>query len=435
MNYNQEDTLNYYKEIYAIRADLMQRVADEKYMEQGSVEHEKHSTQNRKLMERTLQLDHKMSDAFLGLPENSGYITNIATLHVYCPSYLDHTLMKNFLESKGFPSNEYSMSGNRAFYTTVGSDSTEGLDKIIKEVEDYATSYYLKAKVQDYQSKDEALNAMMSCKSPILLGSKVGEIVNFPLNENSLNGHSFSNMSKIMRNHKSLYEIKEFEYQIQKPDPSKLKLGIVEILKKMPKVFDDSDRVSIKERELKNLRNELHEKTGVDEKIDYNQYKTDGRTASRANAIEMEFARFKQLIETTPEIERVEKVVKPSAIKNFLLGIKESVENTVDGAKDILKKGGEMNELKEKIIKEQEEIFRFTGINIEIDVTQHLVGQKTLEKGVECHRLELERFKKITAELYRLPNIIEEVCEQGLSTEPERVEQKAAILRKNGVKM
>lgn len=435
MNYNKEEILNYYKEVANIRKELLQRVADEKTMDMptNTVEYEKYSSKNKKLMERNLTIDQKMEEVFLNIPDNSGYITHTAIISVSCDAYIEHTMMKNFLESKGFLSNKYSVSGNRQFSAVIGSDSREGVDELLKDINEFANKYYLKVKAEPVESKQEAFNSMMKALNPILLGSKVNEILYFPLVESLTTTHSFSKLSRMMVNeNRSLFGIKEFEFQVKSPDDSKLKLSIVDILKRMPNITEDSDRTSYREGMLKELKKELHQKTGVDEKIDYDQYNVDGKKAVRGKAIEFELLRFKNLIDNTPHIEIPEIAPKePSLLKSFILGIK----NRVDGAKEAIQKGGDIVELKQQIESEKDTIFRLTGLNIEVDIKQHFVGEKSIDNAVRGYQLELERFKKINQDLLRIPNIVEEVSEQGLSTEPARVEEKAVVLRKNGVKL
>ena len=430
MNYNKEDALNYYKEITETQKDLLQRVSDALVSQE-----EKDSVQNKKLAESISSLEQKMEDAFLNLQDNSGYITHIATVNVPCADYLEHTLMKSFLESKGFISNNYLVNGNKLFSTVVGSDSADGVEKIIQDINDYSAKYYMTVKADPIESKKTAFNTMMKVVNPILLGSKVDEVLSFPLKESISVTHSFTSLSKKMVNALSIYNVKEFEFNAMTPDPSKSKLTLIEAVKKLPKAWEDNDRINFQEEKLKNLKNELQEKTGINEKIDYKQYNIEGKTATKARAISMEFDRFQNLIDTTPHVEVIQKPSEPSAIKSLLMGIKNRVDNAIDNTKDALQKGGEIFELKGKIESEQEMIFRLTGLNIEIDIKQHFIGELSVDNALRGSKLELERFEKISNELLKVPNIVEEVSERGLSQDPERVEEKAKILRKNGVKL
>lgn len=430
MNYNKEEALNYYKEVTETQKDLLQRVSDALVSQA-----EKDSVQNKKLAESILSLEQKMEDSFLNLQDNSGYITHIATVNVPCADYLEHTLMKSFLESKGFISNNYLVNGNKVFSTVVGSDSAEGVEKIIQDINDYADKYYMTVKSDPIESKKIAFTTMMKAVNPILLGSKVDEVLSFPLKESISVTHSFTSLSKKMVNALSIYNVKEFEFNTMTPDPSKSKLSLIEAIKKLPKAWEDTDRINYQEEKLNKLKSELQEKTGINEKIDYKQYNVDGKTATKARAIQMEFDRFQNLIDTTPHVEVIQKPSEPSAIKSLLLGIKNRVDNAIDNTKDALQKGGEIFELKGKIESEQEMIFRLTGINIEIDIKQHFIGELSVDNALRGSKLELERFEKISKELLKVPNIVEEVSERGLSQDPERVEEKAVILRKNGVKL
>lgn len=430
MNYNKEDALNYYKEITETQKDLLQRVSDALVSQA-----EKDSVQNKKLAESISSLEQKMEDAFLNLQDNSGFITHIATVNVPCADYLEHTLMKSFLESKGFISNNYLVNGNKVFSTVIGSDSADGVEKIIQDINDYAAKYYMTVKADPIESKKAAFNTMMKVVNPILLGSKVDEVLSFPLKESISVTHSFTSLSKKMVNALSMYNVKEFEFNAMTPDPSKSKLSLIEAVKKLPKAWEDTDRINYQEEKLKNLKSELQEKTGINEKIDYKQYNVEGKTATKARAIQMEFDRFQNLIDTTPHVEVIQKPSEPSAIKSLLLGIKNRVDNAIDNTKDALQKGGEIFELKGKIESEQEMIFRLTGLNIEIDIKQHFIGELSVDNALRGSKLELERFEKISNELLKVPNIVEEVSERGLSQDPERVEEKAKILRKNGVKL
>lgn len=430
MNYNKEEALNYYKEVTEKQKDLLQRVSDALVSQE-----QKDSVQNKKLAESILSLEQKMEEAFLNLQDNSGYITHIATVNVPCVNYLEHTLMQTFLDSKGFLSNNYLVNGNKVFSTVVGADSAEGVEKIIKEINDYAAKYYMTVKADPIESKQTAFNTMMKVVNPILLGSKVDEVLSFPLKESISVTHSFTSLSKKMVNALSIYNVKEFEFNTMTPDPSKSKLSLIEIVKKLPKAWEDTDRINYQEEKLNKLKSELQEKTGINEKIDYKQYNVDGKTATKARAIQMEFDRFQNLIDTTPHVEVIQKPSEPSAIKSLLLGIKNRVDNAIDNTKDALQKGGEIFELKGKIESEQEMIFRLTGINIEIDIKQHFIGELSVDNALRGSKLELERFEKISKELLKVPNIVEEVSERGLSQDPERVEEKAVILRKNGVKL
>lgn len=430
MNYNKEDALKYYKDITETQKDLLQRVSDALVSQA-----EKDSVQNKKLAESISSLEQKMEDAFLNLQDNSGFITHIATVNVPCADYLEHTLMKSFLESKGFISNNYLVNGNKVFSTVIGSDSADGVEKIIQDINDYAAKYYMTVKADPIESKKAAFNTMMKVVNPILLGSKVDEVLSFPLKESISVTHSFTSLSKKMVNALSMYNVKEFEFNAMTPDPSKSKLSLIEAVKKLPKAWEDTDRINYQEEKLKNLKSELQEKTGINEKIDYKQYNVEGKTATKARAIQMEFDRFQNLIDTTPHVEVIQKPSEPSAIKSLLLGIKNRVDNAIDNTKDALQKGGEIFELKGKIESEQEMIFRLTGLNIEIDIKQHFIGELSVDNALRGSKLELERFEKISNELLKVPNIVEEVSERGLSQDPERVEEKAKILRKNGVKL
>lgn len=430
MNYNKEEALNYYKEVTETQKDLLQRVSDALVSQE-----QKDSVQNKRLAESISSLEQKMEDAFLNLQDNSGYITHIATVNVPCADYLEHTLMKSFLESKGFISNNYLVNGNKVFSTVVGSDSAEGVEKIIQDINDYAAKYYMTVKSDPIESKQTAFNTMMKAVNPILLGSKVDEVLSFPLKESISVTHSFTSLSKKMVNALSIYNVKEFEFNAMTPDPSKSKLSLIESVKKLPKAWEDTDRINYQEEKLNKLKSEFQEKTGINEKVDYKQYNVDGKTATKARAIQMEFDRFQNLIDTTPHVEFIQKPSEPSAIKSLLLGIKNRVDNAIDNTKDALQKGGEIFELKGKIESEQEMIFRLTGINIEIDIKQHFIGELSVDNALRGSKLELERFEKISKELLKVPNIVEEVSERGLSQDPERVEEKAVILRKNGVKL
>lgn len=430
MNYNKEEALNYYKEVTETQKDLLQRVSDALVSQE-----QKDSVQNKRLAESISSLEQKMEDAFLNLQDNSGYITHIATVNVPCADYLEHTLMKSFLESKGFISNNYLVNGNKVFSTVVGSDSAEGVEKIIQDINDYAAKYYMTVKSDPIESKQTAFNTMMKAVNPILLGSKVDEVLSFPLKESISVTHSFTSLSKKMVNALSIYNVKEFEFNAMTPDPSKSKLSLIEAVKKLPKAWEDTDRINYQEEKLNKLKSEFQEKTGINEKVDYKQYNVDGKTATKARAIQMEFDRFQNLIDTTPHVEFIQKPSEPSAIKSLLLGIKNRVDNAIDNTKDALQKGGEIFELKGKIESEQEMIFRLTGINIEIDIKQHFIGELSVDNVLRGSKLELERFEKISKELLKVPNIVEEVSERGLSQDPERVEEKAVILRKNGVKL
>ena len=430
MNYNKEEALNYYKEVTETQKDLLQRVSDALVSQE-----QKDSVQNKRLAESISSLEQKMEDAFLNLQDNSGYITHIATVNVPCADYLEHTLMKSFLESKGFISNNYLVNGNKVFSTVVGSDSAEGVEKIIQDINDYAAKYYMTVKSDPIESKQTAFNTMMKAVNPILLGSKVDEVLTFPLKESISVTHSFTSLSKKMVNALSIYNVKEFEFNAMTPDPSKSKLSLIEAVKKLPKAWEDTDRINYQEEKLNKLKSEFQEKTGINEKVDYKQYNVDGKTATKARAIQMEFDRFQNLIDTTPHVEFIQKPSEPSAIKSLLLGIKNRVDNAIDNTKDALQKGGEIFELKGKIESEQEMIFRLTGINIEIDIKQHFIGELSVDNALRGSKLELERFEKISKELLKVPNIVEEVSERGLSQDPERVEEKAVILRKNGVKL
>jgi hypothetical protein len=430
MNYNKEEALNYYKEITETQKDLLQKVSDALVLQE-----QKDSVQNKKLAESISSFEQKMEDAFLNLQDNSGYITHIATVNVPCADYLEHTLMKSFLESKGFISNNYLVNGNKVFSTVVGSDSAEGVEKIIQDINDYAAKYYMTVKSDPIESKKIAFNTMMKVVNPILLGSKVDEVLSFPLKESISVTHSFTSLSKKMVNALSIYNVKEFEFNAMTPDPSKSKLSLIEAVKKLPKAWEDTDRINYQEEKLNKLKSELQEKTGINEKIDYKQYNVDGKTATKARAIQMEFDRFQNLIDTTPHVEVIQKPSEPSAIKSFLLGIKNRVDNAIDNTKDALQKGGEIFELKSKIESEQEMIFKLTGLNIEIDIKQHFIGELSVDNALRGSKLELERFEKISKDLLKVPNIVEEVSERGLSQDPERVEEKAKILRKNGVKI
>lgn len=430
MNYNKEEALNYYKEVTETQKDLLQRVSDALVSQE-----QKDSVQNKRLAESISSLEQKMEDAFLNLQDNSGYITHIATVNVPCADYLEHTLMKSFLESKGFISNNYLVNGNKVFSTVVGSDSAEGVEKIIQDINDYAAKYYMTVKSDPIESKQTAFNTMMKAVNPILLGSKVDEVLSFPLKESISVTHSFTSLSKKMVNALSIYNVKEFEFNAMTPDPSKSKLSLIEAVKKLPKAWEDTDRINYQEEKLNKLKSEFQEKTGINEKVDYKQYNVDGKTATKARAIQMEFDRFQNLIDTTPHVEFIQKPSEPSAIKSLLLGIKNRVDNAIDNTKDALQKGGEIFELKGKIESEQEMIFRLTGINIEIDIKQHFIGELSVDNALRGSKLELERFEKISKELLKVPNIVEEVSERGLSQDPERVEEKAVILRKNGVKL
>lgn len=429
MNYNKEEALSYYKEVADIRKELLQRVEDEKRMDmpKDTVAYEKYSNKNKKLMERNLTIDKKMEEVFLSLPDNSGYITHIATIDVGCLSALEHTVMKNFLESKGFLSNEYKATGNGSFSTSVGSDSSEGLNNIIKEVSNFASKFYLKANVNSLESRQEASNTMMNCMSPILLGSKVNEILYFPLKENSSATHNFSKLSKLLTTDKDLYRVQEFEFKTKEPNNSSFK-AIMENLKSLPKVFEDLDEIKNREHVLKVLKNDLYKKTGIKEDVDYNQYNIDGRKALRERAIEMEIDRFKNLIETKPEIEPK----APSAIQKFLNGIK----NRVEVAKDLYNNADDLAALKKAIEEKQNFIFELTGLTVDIDLKQHKTETVNVDGIKKCFELELKRFTKITNELLNIPNIVEDVCERpALANSLEKMEEKTNILKNNGVKL
>lgn len=155
----------------------------------------------------------KISDMYSNIFDGQGYIKYLAELSINVYTQKDHDLLKDLLKSKGFESNSFDYpKNNPAFRSMIGSDSREGLQEILQQVSDLCGEndifFELKRTIYNdgavhYQIKDEpemVQYIMSQVNSPIIIGSKVDDIINFNI-EGEYNfkfTDLFSNLSKLI---------------------------------------------------------------------------------------------------------------------------------------------------------------------------------------------------------------------------------------------
>lgn len=150
-------------------------------------------------IENDFQIELK-NKAFLKLFESTsddqGYIKQLAEININVYTKKDHGLLKDLLKSKGFESNKFQLNDNEpSFSALIGSDSKEGLIKIIAEIDRVCGQNNIFFEVDKESYNDGTSNvelgssskileiALNRIDSPIVIGSKVNEIINFDVKE------------------------------------------------------------------------------------------------------------------------------------------------------------------------------------------------------------------------------------------------------------
>lgn len=139
----------------------------------------------------------KFNESFKLAPDDEGYIKVIAELNINVYTKKDHSLLKKFLKTKGFESNEFEFDENKpAFQAIIGSNTITGLKNLISEVDELCgnNNIFFETKKTRYNDGAtnvniiEGINKVISIisklDSPIMIGSKVDDIFNFNVNQN-----------------------------------------------------------------------------------------------------------------------------------------------------------------------------------------------------------------------------------------------------------
>lgn len=189
-------------------------------------------------------------------PDDEGYIKVIAELNINVYTKKDHSLLKKFLKTKGFESNEFEFDENKpAFQTIIGSNTIAGLKDLINEVDELCgnNNIFFEAKRTRYNDGainvdiTEGINKVISIisklDSPIMIGSKVDNIFNFNVNNN----YNFSSTEKGNPN-----AFVSFDKPPEKPPQNSIISFIVD---KLTSDVGDEYKKNMLERNLSILKN------------------------------------------------------------------------------------------------------------------------------------------------------------------------------------
>jgi len=194
-------------------------------------------------------LEHfKMAD------ESEGYISVLAELNINVYTRKDHDLLKNFLKEKGFESNVFNFEENvPAFKAMIGSNNDSGLKELLTEVEQVCgeNNIYFSNVRSKYNDGAEnvkkvaygrlAMAIMTKLDSPIVIGSKVDDVINF----NVGNGYNFSVKNKT-----------ENDYFLSYEKPVAKNDGVLDFLiKKLPNKIENDYKEHMLERNLSMHKN------------------------------------------------------------------------------------------------------------------------------------------------------------------------------------
>lgn len=162
------------------------------------------------------QIDLKQKDLFKvfeELNDNEGYIKHLAEININVYTKKEHKLLKDLLKSKGFESNEFNAKENK-FSALIGSDSINGLNKIISEIDVLCGENNIFFELNQKAYTDGTNNveigsgskllavALTRIDSPIVIGSKVNEVINFNVTDYNFtmfmksNGYKFIGFNK-----------------------------------------------------------------------------------------------------------------------------------------------------------------------------------------------------------------------------------------------
>lgn len=186
MNFNRETITDYFKAIKAINDldDIPENETEIKKLD-NKIQHYVNQHDN--------------------IPQNEGYIQYLANITVDIYTQKDHQLLKNYLESKGFVSNDFKRPLNEKkynpkFIALIGSDTEEGLNNMIMEINElcekndicFSSGVTINTDESNpmfsqspnnviFYNKGESLDILTSARSSILLGSKINDVINFQL--------------------------------------------------------------------------------------------------------------------------------------------------------------------------------------------------------------------------------------------------------------
>lgn len=189
--------------------------------------------------------------------ESEGYIKILAEININVYTKKDHSLLKDLLKSKGFESNDFEFKeGVPAFKAMIGSNNKEGLNTIIKAIDDLCgeNNIFFESKiskrrdvegtinVQEIEGVRKAASIMSELNSPIIIGSKVGNVINFTVG----NGYNFSVTDKVENNGFLSFD---------QPKSSSDDYGIFNfLLKKLPNPVENDYKAHMLERNLSAIK-------------------------------------------------------------------------------------------------------------------------------------------------------------------------------------
>lgn len=301
MEYNKETMLDYYKSLIENRTKKLSILNDKsnQYTKEQRVEKSMlYTARSATIAEKTL-------DIFNSIPDNSGFITKLTALSLPVQTYEDHIKVKNFLMSKGFESNEYNRKKkNNKVYALIGSDSIEGLLKLNKELESFCKDNLIKydnSRFKNITERRHVFETMSDYKTSILLGSKVGDIINF-----ELDGPYRFPYTPDKEHTPNFISFDKTPYHESQPKSS-LGQFINKMINRVEStlgMYGDVDKIVAKKGEIRKARDMVYSLTGIDIDIDYQQHMTNNAEITPFKAVELELDRFNRIVNELTNIEQ-----------------------------------------------------------------------------------------------------------------------------------
>lgn len=218
MNINREVIISHFEHLKGLMEKEDQAVAHIDSLKDSGVSLNDRSHMKMAALQETSFYNDLTNDALLEnfkqLPDDSGYIKHLAEISINVYTSADHAMLKDFLKSKGFLSNEFNLlddlnNKKPTFKALIGSDSLDGLNNIISEIDalcgknDILFERYNKSLISnsihnvEVKSNVESVFWIMNkVDSPIVLGSKIDDIIVFDVggkHDFTLSAHTISN--------------------------------------------------------------------------------------------------------------------------------------------------------------------------------------------------------------------------------------------------
>jgi len=217
MNINRDVIINHFEHLKGLMEKEDQAVAHIDSLKDNGVSLNDRSHMKMAALQETSFYNDLTNNALLEnfkqLPDDAGYIKHLAAISINVYTSADHGMLKDFLKSKGFLSNEFNLlddlnNKEPAFKALIGSDSLDGLNSIISDIdtlcgkndilfERYKSLINNSINNVEVKSNVESVFWIMNkVDSPIVLGSKIDDIIVFDVggkHDFTLSTHNISN--------------------------------------------------------------------------------------------------------------------------------------------------------------------------------------------------------------------------------------------------